>query len=251
MNTYVVSKQIRQSGLTVALSGVGGDELFAGYPFFSKYFQLKQKENWWKLSNRFAGWEQDCWCKWQCAKGQDQATLANRRSSIDECYPVFRQVISPRIISKLTTHPFHKNDLVTDQLHKQQVAINKFPFLSQVSIAEYLGYTQHTLLKDTDQMSMAVALEVREPYFDHELVEFVLNIPDKWKYSTYPKSLLVESLGNLLPGEIVHRRKQGFLFPWSVWMKRELKNFCEDRLERISQRSFIRGEALMLRWQRF
>ena len=252
INTYVVSKQIRQSGLTVALSGVGGDELFAGYPFFSKYYKLKQRENWWKLIKPlrklgagFVG------LNGSVQKDRIKQLLQTDDLSIDECYPIFRQVLSPRMISKLTTHPLSKTNLVSHQLQKQETAIKKFPFLSQVSIAEYLGYTQHTLLKDTDQMSMAVTLEVREPYFDHELVEFVLGIPDKWKYPTYPKSLLVESLGDLLPGEIVHRKKQGFLFPWNVWMKGELRNFCEERLNRISDRSFIRSEALKQRWQQF
>ena len=252
VNTYVVSKQIRQSGLTVALSGVGGDELFAGYPFFSRYYKLKQKERWWKLIRPlrklgagFVG------LNGSVHKDRIRQLLQTDDLSIDECYPVFRQVLSPRMISKLTTHPLSTTNIVSDQLQKQEAAINKFPLLSQVSIAEYLGYTQHTLLKDTDQMSMAVTLEVREPYFDHELVEFVLGIPDKWKYPTYPKSLLVESLGDLLPPEIVHRKKQGFLFPWNVWMKRELKNFCEERLNRISDRSFIRSEALKQRWQHF
>ena len=100
-------------------------------------------------------------------------------------------------------------------------------------------------------MSMAVSLEVREPYFDHELIEFVLNIPDQFKYPVYPKSLLVESLGDLLPREIVHRKKQGFLFPWKLWMKNELKSFCEERLQRIGEREFINRPALMSRWNSF
>jgi len=49
----------------------------------------------------------------------------------------------------------------------------------------------------------------------------------------------------------VHRKKQGFLFPWSVWMKQDLKTFCEERIEAISARPFIRGNELKERWQQF
>ncbi|HEV3326125.1 MAG TPA: asparagine synthase-related protein, partial [Puia sp.] len=125
------------------------------------------------------------------------------------------------------------------------------PLLSQVSVAEYLGYTQHTLLKDTDQMSMAASLEVREPFFDQDLVEFVLAVPDKWKQPVYPKSLLVESLKPLLPDEIVHRRKQGFLFPWDVWLRKELRSFSELHIKNMAQRPFVRGEHLLRYWKRF
>jgi asparagine synthase (glutamine-hydrolysing) len=120
-----------------------------------------------------------------------------------------------------------------------------------VSIAEYLGYTQHTLLKDTDQMSMASSLEVREPFFDHELVEYVLNIPDTIKYPVYPKSLLVESMGDLMPPEIVHRKKQGFLFPWELWMKNELRSFCEERINNLCQRNFIQPDRMVSNWKKF
>jgi asparagine synthase (glutamine-hydrolysing) len=252
VNTYVVSKQIKQSGLTVALSGVGGDELFAGYPFFTRYYRLKQNRSLWKwmkpirkFGSGFVG------LNGNMQKDRIRQLLQTDEISIDECYPLFRQILSPRIISKLTTHPLHANSIVSDLLEKHETVIDSFPYLSQVSIAEYLGYTQHTLLKDTDQMSMAVSLEVREPFFDHQLVEFVLNVPDQYKYPDYPKRLLVESLGDLLPAEIVHRRKQGFLFPWSVWMKRELKTFCEERLNKIAGRSFINSNALLQRWNEF
>ncbi len=100
-------------------------------------------------------------------------------------------------------------------------------------------------------MSMAVSLEVREPFFDHELIEFVLQVPDRLKNSTYPKQLLVESLNGLLPPEIVHRKKQGFLFPWDVWMRNELREFCESYLKKIAQRDFIQGSNLMKYWNRF
>ncbi|MES1223110.1 MAG: asparagine synthase-related protein, partial [Bacteroidota bacterium] len=130
-------------------------------------------------------------------------------------------------------------------------AIEQFSPYSQVSIAEYFGYTQQTLLKDTDQMSMASSLEVREPFFDHKLVEYVLGVPDYIKSAGYPKQLLVESLGDLIPAEIAHRSKQGFTFPWRVWLKNELRDFCESHIRRICERDFIRADQLLKKWARF
>lgn len=252
VNTYVVSKKIRQSGLIVALSGVGGDELFAGYPFFAQYYKLRKWKNVWGLTNPVRRMAAN-FIKVNGSTRNDRIRqlLRSNDISIASYYPVSRQIISPDIISQLIKHPVQHETLIEEQLREQAADIDKLPLLSQVSVADYLGYTQHTLLKDTDQMSMAVSLEVREPFFDHDLVEFVLNIPDKLKYPVYPKSLLVESLGDLLPKEIVHRRKQGFTFPWKVWMKNELRAFCDERIQRLSQRDFIAGNAVKERWQRF
>ena len=99
------------------------------------------------------------------------------------------------------------------------------PELSKISWAEISTYTQNVLLRDADQMSMAHGLEVRVPFFDHELVNYVWGIPDEIKLHHYPKSLLVESLEVLLPDEVVHRKKMGFVFPWQDWMRNELKSF--------------------------
>jgi asparagine synthase (glutamine-hydrolysing) len=250
VNTYVVSKAIRQSGLTVALSGVGGDELFAGYPFFKQYLQLKKYEALWKPSKLL---------RWGAglALGNSNKALRMKQllnapaSSIRYFYPEFRRIISPQLLSSLTRWGNDQQTLLEKQLNLLPASLEQFPLLSQVSIAEYIGYTQHTLLKDTDQFSMAVSLEAREPFFDHDLIEFVLAIPDHLKFPDYPKRLLVESLQGLLPDDVVHRKKQGFLFPWSVWMKKELRSFCEKHLQRIAQRDFINGKELLAYWQRF
>jgi asparagine synthase (glutamine-hydrolysing) len=250
VNTYVVSKAIKQSGLTVALSGVGGDELFAGYPFFKQYLQLKKYEPLWRGTNwlrRGAGF----------ALGNSSKALRMKQllkapsASIRYFYPEFRRIIAPELLSSFTRLRTNEHTLLEKQLVNLPSSLEQFPLLSQVSIAEYAGYTQHTLLKDTDQFSMAVSLEAREPFFDHDLVEFVLAIPDHLKFPDYPKRLLVDSLQGLLPDEIVHRKKQGFLFPWSVWMKKELRSFCETHLQRIAQRDFINGNNLLVYWKRF
>jgi len=252
INTYIVSKAIRQSGLTVALSGIGGDELFAGYPFFKQFMEFRKYN---------AIWDRTTWVRkgaaaLVAASGSNRNARMGRMLGANSCsiayaYPEFRRIISPALLSRLTTMNSRSLTVLEQQLRQKEDAIENFPLLSQVSIAEYMGYTQHTLLKDTDQMSMAVSLEVREPFFDHELIEFVMGIPDHIKYPRFPKSLLVESLEGLLPDEIVHRRKQGFLFPWDVWMKKELRTFCEKHIQRIGEREFIRDKNLKSHWQQF
>ncbi|MBS1564061.1 MAG: asparagine synthase, partial [Bacteroidetes bacterium] len=254
INTYVVSKAVSQSGMRVALTGTGGDELFAGYPFFLQYTRLHNKKNWYKgtglLRKIIAG-------------GLTGATSSRRQRlqqiiqapspAIEYNYPISRQILPPALIRKFTAYKdFSMQDTA---LYKQLVShssdIAGHPLLSQVSLADYLGYTQHTLLKDTDQMSMAVSLEVREPFFDQDLVEFMLRVPDSQKFPDYPKRLMVEALKPMLPDEIVHRKKQGFVFPWKNWMKEELRSFCEERLNAIGKRSFINAKELQVYWQRF
>ncbi|GGB08431.1 amidotransferase 1, exosortase A system-associated [Puia dinghuensis] len=252
INTYVVSKAIARQGMRVALSGVGGDELFAGYPFFNSYLQLRKYGFWWGIP---AGLRKGPTSLLPHRTGkQDRIRQLLRAPSagIADFYPVFRQILTPARIGAITSLG---NGALDTAMHQQLMAkkasLKHFPLLSQVSAAEYLGYTQHTLLKDTDQMSMAVSLEVREPFFDQDLVEYVLAIPDEYKKPTYPKSLLVESLKPLLPDEIVFRKKQGFVFPWNTWLRKDLYSFCDGYIRNMATRPFIHGDQLIGYWQDF
>jgi asparagine synthase (glutamine-hydrolysing) len=250
INTYVVSKAIHDTGIRVALSGVGGDELFAGYPIFLNYIDLQNKRWIWGLPRavRNAGGQ-------LLGKGEkkDRIRQLMKMASpdIENSYPIFRQITSPANLKKFTNLHDDNPYTLSNQLSSQKNALGKLPFYSQVTAAEYIGYTQQTLLKDTDQMSMAHSLEVREPFFDQDLVEFVMSVPDHLKVPVYPKSLLVESLKPMLPNEIVHRKKQGFVFPWNDWMKNELRSFCDEHIQRMAERDFIRGDRLKYAWNLF
>jgi asparagine synthase (glutamine-hydrolysing) len=255
INTYTVSKAIRQNGMTVALSGVGGDELFAGYPFFNQYLQLQSLKGFWKLPAGMRKLAAGLLSPGRAEgrKGRMMQLLRMDSFSIDQAYPIFRQILSPSLIRQLTTITDSGTTITSlqQELISRKDQLGKLPLLSQVSVAEYLGYTQHTLLKDTDQMGMAASLEVREPFFDQDLVEFILALPDNFKKASYPKSLLVESLKPLLPDEIVHRKKQGFLFPWAIWLRNELRSFGDVNIRNMAQRPFIRSERLLDYWKRF
>ena len=141
---------------------------------------------------------------------------------------------------------------VASIIKKENIFTNsKDHFLSRVSIAEISTYMQNILLRDADQMSMAHALEVRVPFLDHKLVEYVLAVPDKYKFPGSPKKLLIDSLNGALPNEIIDRPKMGFTFPWKNWMKKELRSFCEVKINSLAERNiFVKAEVLKL-WNDF
>ena len=252
VNTYVVSKAVKKAGLTVALSGIGGDELFAGYPFFKTFYRLNQNKKAWKNTSALRKMAAPMVSLQGSSRNIKAAELLRSGSSeIEEMYAVFRKILPRQQIKKVLVGIEFRSTPLEEKLQAHADVIHQFPLLSQVSIAEYMGYTQQTLLKDTDQMSMSVSLEVREPFFDHELVKYVLSIPDSLKYPVYPKSLLVESLDGLLPNEIVHRKKQGFTFPWSHWLKNELRSFCDLHISQLAKRDFINGNELKDMWRDF
>ncbi len=255
-NTYVVSKVTRDAGITMALSGLGGDELFAGYDIFTRAVSLLDKR--WVMSfpkfiRRFGG-EIMKSVKPSVASDKTAAILTEDYLELEYFYPHNRLVFDERTVrsvlrsGKLPKYAPHR--FLLEELAYGTPGFS-LPFLSKVSLAEIGTYLQNVLLRDTDQMSMAHALEVRTPFLDHHLVSYTLGVPDPERFPHTPKKLLTDALDPLLPREIIDRQKMGFTLPWDHWMKNEMKPFCEDHLKALGQRPWINPQGTDALWKRF
>ncbi len=112
---------------------------------------------------------------------------------------------------------------------EQFVRDDESDVIDRVTRLEFNNCMAHTLLRDTDAMSMAHSLEVRVPLIDHKLVEFVTTIPADLKLKNgQPKCLLTESLADVLRPEVIARKKQGFEMPVASWMRGALKPTLDE-----------------------
>lgn len=253
-NTYVVSQATKKAGITMALSGLGGDELFAGYDVFKRAASLEKKK-WMNLFprgvRRFGG---SVLRKLRPGIASEKMALVLDQPEFDFefYYPVFRKVLMAEQVRGILRNGIAVRN--RENILESPAALKAdYPdhLLSRVSVAEITTYMQNVLLRDTDQMSMAHALEVRVPFLDYTLVEYMLNVPDRFKYPHTPKKLLVDALGDLLPREIADRPKMGFTFPWKNWMKNELRSFCESKIDALGRHETFSAEGLQKHWQAF
>ena len=256
LNTYVVSKATKNAGITVALSGLGGDELFAGYSYFRHFQKVKTAfPLYWRIPQAIRSPFLSLVHKAMPSNPKVKRfvdILNAPQPSIEDIYPQMRRINTEGEVNALLNEGKTTDSTIYQLLKERQTAINKLPDLSHFTIGELLGYTLNVLLKDTDQFSMASALEVREPFFDYKLVEYVLKVPDVFKFDkSSPKPLLVGALHDLLPNEIVNRPKMGFSFPWKHWLLHELHAFCQEHIDYLSQYDVFNEDAIQEEWSSF
>jgi len=211
INTYIVSRAVNEQGIKVALSGLGGDELFGGYPSFEDAPTIRSLS---LLPLRWLTWiPNEKWRRLADLEGRDWTSLANLRRRF------------------WTNAMLAKAGFGADPAMPERYGPAGLDWFGQISWAEISGYMRNMLLRDADQMSMAVSLELRVPFLDHELVEHVLALPAATKRGRrYPKPLLVRQFQDILPKEVYDRPKMGFVLPMDDWMRGELADFVTEGL---------------------
>ena len=204
--TFYTMSQLVSQKVKVNLSGTGGDELFAGYPWrYNLIVDVKSDQEFDKI---YYNW----WCR--LIKDNDKSAFFNKNI-------------------------FKKMDSNAPQNAYREI-INKTKNYSPINKALYFDLKTflHGFLMVEDKMGMAYSVESRFPFLDKELLDFMKKLPDYLKFKDgLGKYILKNAFKDLLPEDIIYKRKQGFTPPDRTWYKRELKDYIESLL--LSKKTLI------------
>lgn len=227
INTYFVSWAARQSGLKVALSGLGSDEIFGGYSTFADTVRVARLEEVAghvpESVRRAAGSlavNKGFFGRWPDAMRKGVAAWLNPKS-FPHPYFFTRLLFTPQLVGSWLGAAKERNDSAWARwLASAALETKSMDGFTAVSWLELRSYLLNTLLRDTDAMSMSNSLEVRVPFLHAPLVEYVLSLPGSAKRAhAKSKELLKEALEGMLPEEIAAAPKRTFTFPWENWLR--------------------------------
>ena len=258
INTYLVSAKARAAGVKVALTGLGADEMFAGYSNFQRVPKMERTAA--RLKRLPALARRPLTASVAMVAGKSDrnrklADLAAPEGSFVHPYFLARALFGRA--EQTSLFPADQYDAAKHNLdvvlQASVTASSSLDTVNRVSYLESHWYMSNTLLRDSDSMSMTHGLELRVPFLDQALVEACFRIPGKKKLEgNSPKSLLLASLGVALPPEIVNRPKRGFTLPFERWLRGEMRPVVEDALlNRHSDQAALNPVAVLEVWKRF
>jgi asparagine synthase (glutamine-hydrolysing) len=256
---YYVSKLVRDSETIVALVGEGSDEQFAGYGHYRRYAGLDRGA--WSLYNRLPQWL--------------------RQVAYHGADPLLRRSGAPREVRELVrraaaSEPLFLSGAVaaweTDKSDMMSAAMRSGAWAGLSSVPVAAGFAEHfrsrragtdlldnvmyqefqlrlpeLLLMRVDKVTMSTSIEARVPFLDHRLVEFSAHIPTSMKLrGSRTKHILKHAVRDLLPADVIDRRKQGFSAPVKEWFRGELAGYARRSImeSRLREQDLFDYDAL-------
>jgi asparagine synthase (glutamine-hydrolysing) len=248
ITTYLVSEFARRD-VTVILSGVGGDELFAGYRrYLGDHYQQRferlpsgLRRAMAAVGTRLPSDRHSALLNtMRLAKG----FLASAGLPLDERYRAYVEVFDEGSAAEMLLGPLGGNGQALAAAFADATSDDALNRMLAVDAATQLP---DDLLLLTDKMSMAVSLECRVPLLDHELFELAASIPQSVKLrGGRLKHVMKAALADVLPREILERSKRGFGTPMGAWLKGALAPLLRQLLSResIERRGLFRYPAV-------
>ncbi|MFT3908111.1 MAG: asparagine synthase (glutamine-hydrolyzing) [Ferruginibacter sp.] len=234
INTWFISKYAKQQGLKAVLSGIGGDELFGGYPSFNRIKIASIIHNLPAFSINAA--------RTSSFKQLNRLSYLNM-DGIKGIYLFLRGHFTPVEIAKqLGTSENEIWNILNDAPVFQDLP--NLPVKEQASWMEWNIYMQNQLLRDADVMGMANGVEIRVPFLDEDFIRLVFSITPHLKYQTArQKPLLIDAYKNELPEAIWNRPKMGFSFPFAAWFRKS--EYVRELMEKGNQSSLSNYNLFM------
>jgi asparagine synthase (glutamine-hydrolysing) len=246
LNTFVVSRAVRSFGLKVVLSGLGGDELFGGYPSFHR---AKYVAPLWKLPRALRALGAIGTDPFDDNRVSRMSTLLRDATPARGAYRASRTLFGDRQISRLMGDGARGRTLET----MREADLGNLTLMQQVSMHELTGYMRNTLLRDSDVFSMSHGLELRVPLVDVEVARVAQQAAAALDLSRGAiKPMLIEAVRDLLSPEMLTRPKKGFTLPFETWMRNELFSEVNSELggDRAATVSLVQREVSQV-WSAF
>ena len=240
--TYMLSRFARKS-VTVALSGDGGDEVFAGYPTYQAH---KLARAWQRTPGVLRG---------AVRAVVDGLPVSHDNLSLDF---KLKRFVAGAMLDPVERHalwmgsftPADQRDLLTPEalgrlsvppsygaMHRIAEGVPATPWLHQILYLDLKGYLAEGVLQKVDRASMACSLEVRVPLLDRRVVEVAASLPPEMKLRRFTtKHVLKWLLRKQLPRDIVRRRKHGFGVPLARWFRTDLRPLVHEVCEETALR---------------
>lgn len=249
--TYYVCKIAREH-VTVALSGDGGDELFAGYTNYRRG-QIEDSIKMVPYAIRKAIITPVLAAMPPMMKSSTllKNLLSNSQRSYFNKWCYFSEEMKSSLFSEGLKSRVGSLDSFNsiEPYYRQASAMDS---LSQHQYMDLKTYLVDDILTKVDKMSMANSLEVRVPFLDHKVVEFAFTIPSELKLSGgATKYILKKMMESFLPMNILERKKHGFMAPVGHWLRNELKEYAEDILfdRKTMQRGYFNSANIEKVWK--
>jgi asparagine synthase (glutamine-hydrolysing) len=235
--------RVAKKHVTVSLSGTGGDELFGGYPRYNKFIVLK------KLNHL------PTVCKYILGRSIETANLLLKKEGFNKLVTFLgRRQPDHTIYLQLFSYMFRSKDESIGKLAQFDYLSKHFRYDDDITNTMNFDinvYLPDCLLVKEDRASMAVSLETRVPFLDHRFVEFAAGIPPAFKIKMGRKKyILKKAFSDVLPREILYRRKQGFGVPIEHYFRGELRDYTYGEIFDFDAYDYYDKNLLKELWQR-